>query len=386
MKIQAATIARARRSALRAVLLPEGVKLDQDGAAARTAASILRRKEWSAEFRKTLLVYGEDGRERLLLVGLGKEKEIDAERLRRGAGQAVGRLKSLKLKSLGIELCSRAVPAAAAGSALAEGAGLASYHAPARRKEQEKDALQGAVALLAAERQGEAFAAGVERGAIVAEATNLARELGDLPGNLMTPAELARRATRVARARRLRARVLRQRDLERLNMGGILGVSRGSAEPPCLIELSYRPRRFKKTVCLVGKGLTFDSGGISIKPSANMEDMKFDMCGGAAVIGALEAAARLELPVRVIGVVPAAENMPSGTAQKPGDTLVTASGLTVEVINTDAEGRLILADGLHHAAQLEPDYIVDLATLTGACVVALGHDASGLYSNDERLT
>ncbi|MFG0318947.1 MAG: leucyl aminopeptidase, partial [Planctomycetota bacterium JB042] len=227
---------------------------------------------------------------------------------------------------------------------------------------------------------------GVERGQVVGAAANLARELGDMPGNVLTPTVLAERSTRMARSAGLKSRVYRKKDLERLGMGGILAVNRGSHEPPVLIELTYQPKRFSKTVCLVGKGLTFDTGGISLKPSANMEEMKYDMCGGAAVIGAMDAVARLKPNVKVVGIVPSTDNMPGGAAQKPGDTLETAAGLTVEVINTDAEGRLILADGLHHATKQDPDFIVDLATLTGACVIALGHDAAGLYSNDDGLT
>jgi leucyl aminopeptidase len=174
-------------------------------------------------------------------------------------------------------------------------------------------------------------------------------------------------------------RVLRKPELERRKFGGLLGVSRGSAEPPAFVELEWRPPSYKKTVCLVGKGLTFDSGGISLKPAASMEEMKFDMCGGAAVFGAFMALAQLKPRVRVHGLVPCSENMPGGRAIKPGDILKSAAGKTVEVINTDAEGRLILGDGLWYAQQLGATHLVDIATLTGACVVALGKSTSGLF-------
>jgi leucyl aminopeptidase len=168
-------------------------------------------------------------------------------------------------------------------------------------------------------------------------------------------------------------------------MGGILGVAQGSTEEPRLIVVEHRPKKPKKSVVIVGKGVTFDSGGISIKPARGMEEMKFDMCGAATVLGVMRAVAQLELPLKVVGLIPAAENMPSGTAIKPGDILTMSSGKTVEVDNTDAEGRLLLADGLHYAGKFNPDIVLDFATLTGACVVALGHEAAGIMGNDDEL-
>jgi leucyl aminopeptidase len=198
----------------------------------------------------------------------------------------------------------------------------------------------------------------------------------------MTPTLLAQQARALARRRGLKCTVLGRSQLERLGMGMLLGVAKGSSEEPRLILLEYRPKGALRTLCYVGKGITFDTGGISIKPAASMDEMKFDMCGGAAVLGALDAIAALALPVNVIGVIPACENMPGGSAVKPGDILKSYTGKHVEVLNTDAEGRLILGDALAYAVErYKPDGVVDLATLTGACVVALGHYASGAISN-----
>jgi leucyl aminopeptidase len=231
---------------------------------------------------------------------------------------------------------------------------------------------------------------GVESGRAVGEAVCLARDLGNQPGNVATPTYLAETARRIADERGLALRVLEEEDMLRLGMGGLLGVSQGSLEPAKLIILTYEPKGRKKvdTVALVGKGLTFDSGGISIKPGAKMEDMKFDMCGGAAVLATMQAVAALQVPVRVVGLVPASENLPDGGSYKPGDILTAMNGVTIEVKNTDAEGRLILADALAYATSKlrpKPKAVVDLATLTGACVVALGDQYAGLVSNDDAL-
>ncbi len=211
------------------------------------------------------------------------------------------------------------------------------------------------------------------------------RDLGNAPANLVTPTRLAERAEEIARAVGVKCTVFGRKEIERMKMGGLLAVNRGSAEEPRFIVLEYAPRKARKHVALVGKGITFDSGGISIKPAEKMEEMKFDMCGAAAVIGTIEAAAKLELPVRITGAIPSTENLPSGSAYKPGDIVTMMSGKTVEIVNTDAEGRMILADALHYASQLKPDHLIDYATLTGACVVALASEAAGLFSNDDEL-
>jgi leucyl aminopeptidase len=219
----------------------------------------------------------------------------------------------------------------------------------------------------------------------VADGMRTVRELGNAPANVMTATRLAQRAEEVAKAVGVKCTVYGKREIEKMKMGGLLAVNRGSTEEPRFVVLEYTPRKAKKHVALVGKGITFDSGGISIKPAEKMEEMKFDMCGAAAVIGIVEAAAKLALPVRITGIFASTDNLPSGSAYKPGEIITMMSGKTVEIVNTDAEGRMILGDALHYASELKPDHILDFATLTGACVVALGSEAAGLFSNDDEL-
>ncbi|MEA2237385.1 MAG: leucyl aminopeptidase [Thermoanaerobaculia bacterium] len=219
----------------------------------------------------------------------------------------------------------------------------------------------------------------------VAAGIRTVRDLGNAPPNLATPTFIGHRAEEVAKEIGIKCTVYGKREIEKMKMGGLLAVNRGSAEEPRFIVLEYSPRKAKKHVALVGKGITFDSGGISIKPSDRMEEMKFDMCGAAAVIGTIQAAAMLALPVRVTGVIASTDNLPSGSAYKPGDIITTMSGKTIEIVNTDAEGRVILSDALHYASELKPDHIIDYATLTGACVVALASEAAGLFSNNDEL-
>jgi leucyl aminopeptidase len=219
----------------------------------------------------------------------------------------------------------------------------------------------------------------------VARGVRTARDLGNAPPNEVTPQRLADRAREVARELGIKCTVMDKRQIERLKMGGLLAVNKGSALEPRFVVMEYSPAKARKTVCLVGKGITFDSGGISIKPAERMEEMKFDMCGAATVIGSVEAAARLKIPVKVIAIFAATENLPGGNAYKPGDIITTMSGKTVEIVNTDAEGRMILADALHYASRYEADHLIDYATLTGACVVALASEATGLFSNDDAL-
>jgi leucyl aminopeptidase len=219
----------------------------------------------------------------------------------------------------------------------------------------------------------------------LAEAVETVRNLGNAPANLMTATELASRAEEVCKRVNVKCTVYGKREIARMKMGGLLAVNRGSVEEPRFVVMEYAPKKAKKHVALVGKGITFDSGGISIKPAEKMEEMKFDMCGAAAVIGVIEAAAKLELPVKITGVFASTDNLPSGSAYKPGEIITMMSGKTVEIVNTDAEGRMILADALHYVSQLKPDHVLDYATLTGACVVALGSEAAGLFSGDDEL-
>ena len=229
-------------------------------------------------------------------------------------------------------------------------------------------------------------AAAIKAGVALGDGVNLARDLGDLPGNVCTPTYLRDTAQAISKAGRFTFKAHDKRALKRMKMGGILAVNQGSATEPFLLEMDYKPAGYKRTVCVVGKGLTFDSGGISLKPGNGMEEMRYDMCGAAAVLGLMKVlAATKPKGTRVIGIVGTTDNMPGPDAYKPGDVVTTASGKTIEVINTDAEGRVVLSDAIFHATKYKPDAIIDLATLTGAIVVALGHEAAGLFSRDERL-
>lgn len=327
--------------------------------------------------------------ETLVLAGVGDRRRGGLEALRQAAGEA-----ARAARDAGADRFSVAVPtvvgapADAAASAVVEGVRLGLYVFEAYKTEKSKKSVSAATLLV---RRSDVAAArrGAERGGVLADAVLLVRDLGNEPGNTATPTYLAERAKSLAAETGLACQVLERADMKALGMGALLGVAQGSAEPPKLIVLTHEPARATRrtrTVAVVGKGLTFDSGGISIKPSEKMEDMKFDMCGGAAVLGVMSAVARLRLPLRVVGLVPASENLPDAAAYKPGDILKAMNGVTIEVNNTDAEGRLILADALAYATtklRPRPDAVVDMATLTGACVVALGSGAAGLVSNDD---
>ena len=334
----------------------------------------------------------------LFLVGLGPQGKLSREILRRGAGMAAKlaethRLRTLALRPLpsadllGSPLGKEDHPVRAFACAVAEGAILALYRfdtylsKPVDRPRTLRRIT--VIAESAAERRE--ISRGVSYGTIVAEGTSLARDLANAPANEIYPESLASRARRVGRSSGVRVTVLGEKQIAAHRMGGLLGVSSGSQRPPRFIIMEYnRPAARRGTIVLVGKGVTFDSGGISLKPSAGMAEMKMDMSGAAAVIATLGTAARLKVPLHLVGLAPATENLPSGTALKPGDILRHMNGVTSEVDNTDAEGRLILADALAYAGRYKPDLIIDLATLTGACVVALGHLATGMMGTDER--
>ncbi len=226
----------------------------------------------------------------------------------------------------------------------------------------------------------------IQQGQAIAHGMNVAKDLGNMAPNICTPAYLAKQAKDMAKTHKLKVSVLEQKDMEKLGMGALLSVAQGSRQPAKLIVAEYRGRgKMEKPVVLVGKGVTFDTGGISLKPGANMDEMKYDMCGAASVFGTLTAIAEMKLPINVVGIIPATENMPDGNATKPGDVVTSMSGQTIEVLNTDAEGRLILCDALTYAERYKPDAVIDVATLTGACVIALGHVATGLISNNNEL-
>jgi leucyl aminopeptidase len=316
---------------------------------------------------------------RALWVGLGPRREVTAEQLRRAA--TIGGLVARQRRFSSIAILARsspAVPDSRAVQALTEGAVLANYEGTSYKTSDEPMPWLDRVEIRVA---GTADGVAVERGRVLAECTNVARALSNEPGNVLTPREFAERAAKLARNADLKVEVLDEKKIAQLKMGLLMGVARGSNEPPRLVVLRYEPKRaaHKAVLGLVGKGITFDTGGISIKPADNMDKMKDDMSGGAAVLCAMLAVAKLRAPVRCIGIIPTTENMPGGRAMKPGDILTSAEGKTVEVLNTDAEGRLILGDAMWYARKLGVTHLVDIATLTGACVVALGKTTSGLF-------
>jgi leucyl aminopeptidase len=362
-------------------------------------AAVIASGDFGGKLGESQLVYPRNASRirRVLLLGIGEEAKLDAETLRSAAGSAVAQAIARKAaRVVFVAPALRKLRAAAIAQALVEGAVLAGYRFDTYAKSGGTDAPGRVSAFtLCLERGGDLklARAAARVGVIGAESQNLARQLSNEPANALPPAALAQAAQRMAKEVGLRVRVFDVPELKRRKMGGILAVGSGSVNPPRLIVLEHgrasgKPRRGRRraTLCLVGKGITFDSGGISIKPSASMDEMKHDMSGAAAVVGVLRACALLEVPHHVVGVIAAAENMPSATAYRPGDIVTAMSGKTIEVLNTDAEGRVVLADALHYArTEFEPAAMIDLATLTGACVVALGKWASGLFGNDEKL-
>jgi leucyl aminopeptidase len=336
--------------------------------------------------------------DRVLVMGLGKPEEFTIDRARMVSAEAAKHLRKIGARRVGTivhgagtragaQTSAQGFNPALATQALVEGAVLGLYRFTRYKKEVENKKDIESLTIVERDREKlRGMEEAVRRGRIVAEATNAARDLVNEPGNTLTPTELARRAKELTRRAGVRCRVLGPPELRRLRAGALLGVARGSLEPARLIVLEYPgSRRGGPHLGLVGKGITFDSGGISIKPAENMEAMKGDMAGAAAVIAATRAIAELRLPIHVTAVVAATENLPSGAALKPGDILRAMSGKTIEVINTDAEGRLVLADALHYARQRKVSHLVDAATLTGACVVALGTLNSGAFTNNQGL-
>ncbi len=351
---------------------------------------LLQSKEFEGKANELALVHthGKVPAKRILLVGLGQEKDVTVDQLRQAMGHAVKRVRQVKASFFTVAMPS-VVPSGASSievaQAMAEGAILGSYHFTAYRSEGSAGKDVKGMSLLAAQTsEVRSLAEGVRRGVATAEAAVLVRDLCNHPSNVMTPTKIANEAKTIAKEQSLTLKILEQKEIEKLGMGALLGVARGSHEPPKFIILEYKGSKKKdeRPVVLVGKTITFDTGGISLKPAENMEHMKADMTGGAEVLAAIRAAARLKLPLHLISILPVAENMPGGRAMKPGDVVTTLSGKTVEVQNTDAEGRLILADALAYATRYKPAALIDIATLTGACVVALGQFAIGMFGTD----
>ena len=354
-------------------------------------ARILRRGDLRGKLGATLLLHEVPGAiGRVLLVGLGRAGEFRDKQYREAVAAAVTALHGTGAEEASLHLTElpvgeRSVEWRVAHAVAVAGASGYRFTQMKSKGDDERPALKRLALSVDAAARSRA-ASGLEQGLAVTHGVNLARDLGNLPPNVCTPSHLAGAARELARRYRMKLTVLGREDMERLGMRTLLSVAQGSAEPPRFITLEYRggPRN-QRPVVLVGKGITFDTGGISIKPAAEMDEMKFYMCGAAAVLGTLKAAGEMRLPVNVVGAIPATENMPGGRATRPGDIVKSLSGQTVEILNTDAEGRLILCDALTYIERFRPAAVIDIATLTGACVIALGHVATGLFANDEAL-
>jgi leucyl aminopeptidase len=389
---------RTQRTGCIAVGVYEGRKLspaamELDAASGHALGAALKRGDLEGELGTTLLLHGVANLacERVLLVGLGRRREFLEGRY----GSALG----AAMKALGATgaseatMCLHELPVNGRGAAWKiERAVLALMESRYRfdklksKPSRERRALKKLVFHLPERSEVPEAQAAIDRAAAIAQGIVFAKDLGNLPGNLCTPAYLAEQAREAGKRHGFKVKVLERKDIEKLGMGAFLAVARGSGQPPKLIVMEYRGGRDSaRPVVLVGKGLTFDAGGISIKPALEMDEMKFDMCGAASVFGALRAAALMKLPLNVVGIIPATENMPGGDAIKPGDVVTTMSGRTVEILDTDAEGRLVLCDALTYAARYKPAVVVDVATLTGAIITALGHVATGVFANSDEL-
>jgi leucyl aminopeptidase len=367
---------------------PEPMLLTSDTAVTAAAAAVLASGEYKGGANETLLIHAPAGlaAKRLLIVGLGKLAKATVHSVRNAAGTAVRFAKPRAIRELVFALPqAEQLAAAVCGRAAVEGAFVGDFDPDTYRSDRKDLSVQQFTLAAPAAADKKSMAAAFAEGVIVGESQNFTRMLVNEPGNKLTPTVLGERAAAMAKEVGLSCEVHSTAKLHELKMGAFWSVSQGSEEPPALIVMRYEPEGLTDgpVLGLVGKGITFDTGGISIKPAENMEKMKYDMAGGAAMIGAMRAIALLKPKVRVIGIVCAAENMPDGKAQKPGDVQTAMSGKTIEIINTDAEGRLVLADGLAYAKQLGATHLIDAATLTGACVVALGMVNAGVFSNDD---
>ncbi|MDO9225947.1 MAG: leucyl aminopeptidase [Pseudomonadota bacterium] len=364
-----------------------------DHAAQGYLADILRRGDMDGKAGTTLLLHNVPGLlcDRVLLVGLGKEREFRDKQYRDAVRAAIKTLADTGIGDAALYLSEIPVKKRDLGWNVEQAVLVAEetlYRFDQMKSKPEENKRAPRKLTLAVSRRGElpTGEAAARRGQAIAAGMKLAKDLGNLPGNICTPSHLAKQAEELAKTHGFAVEVLDQAGIEKLGMGSFLSVARGSDEPPHFIILRHQGGAAdQKPTVLVGKGITFDSGGISLKPGADMDEMKYDMCGAASVLGTFHALGELKLPLNVIGLIPTCENMPNGRANKPGDVVTSMSGQTIEILNTDAEGRLILCDALTYAERFEPACVVDIATLTGACVIALGHHTTGLLANDDGL-
>nr|VFJ75610.1 MAG: aminopeptidase A. Metallo peptidase. MEROPS family M17 [Candidatus Kentron sp. FW] len=365
-----------------------------DSATGGAIARVLESGDFEGESGQTLMLHQLPGiaAERVLLVGFGKKEQHTPWRYRSAISSAFDTLGRTGTREAAVFLAELEIPDRDFPwrvRQIVEGVRYAQYRSDWLQTEKKKkpSALDQVSIHLPKDQDMAALERVVREGAAIANGIELARDLGDLPGNICTPTYLAEQARAMAEDKQsATVEILEEKEMEALGMGALLAVASGSRQDAKLILLQYKGGLDDhKPIVLVGKGVTFDAGGISLKPGAKMDEMKFDMCGAASVLGTLHAAMELALPLNIVGIIPATENLPDGNAVKPGDIVTTLSGQTVEILNTDAEGRLILCDALSYAARFEPDAVIDIATLTGACRIALGAHASGLFSNHESL-
>ena len=361
-----------------------------DKALGGMVGKLIKRGEFTAKAGSVCLLYpeGKIAAERLIVIGLGKRADLTLDRLRLAAGKAAAVGRGAGVKNIALAAEGSSFAPEVAGQALAEGSTLGLYQFLRYKSKDEsngKKEIASMTVLTEKSFQVGALAKGVRTGETIAARAAMVRDMVNSPSADMTPTVIAGIAKGLARKLRLKVQVLERDRMRKLGMGALLGVASGSVQPPKFIIVEYRGGGKKPFIALVGKAITFDSGGISLKPPDNMDKMKDDMSGGAAVLGAIANVAALRLPLNVVALVPATENMPSGSAFKPGDVLRTMSGKTIEILNTDAEGRLILADALAYACRYKPAVIVDIATLTGACRVALGQEATGMVGTSEKF-
>ncbi len=327
---------------------------------------------------------------RVMLVGVGKKKEINAKTTREVIEAVMKRLQQEHCANAVITLPLEETSAETHYSLIRETALYAEnavYRFDECKSKPSKQKLVGKITLITVGIDDQLAKKAVAHGKAIAGGMKLARDLSNLPGNICTPTYLAGKAQKLAKKQtKFSCKILDEKEMKKLKMDSLLSVSRGSRQPAKLIIMEHKGgKKDQQPVVLVGKGLTFDAGGISLKPPGKMDEMKYDMCGSASVFGALQACADLKLPLNVVGIIPSSENMPDGDANKPGDIVTSMAGLTIEVLNTDAEGRLILCDALTYAERYNPAVVIDIATLTGACIVALGHHTSGLMANNQKL-
>jgi leucyl aminopeptidase len=357
-------------------------------------SKLLKRGDMDGNAGQQLMIYDTPGvaAERILLVGLGKPRELTMKVFTGALAAAVRQLNEghpteAVCGLCELEIADRSLYQVVRESVLCAEDALYEYTQTKSENKKNPRPLKRLGLMVHDRRQQKAARKALDHAVAIARGVALTKDLANLPGNICTPGYLADEARKLGHGNpKLKVQVLEEKQMEKLGMGSLLSVSRGSRQPAKLIVMEYKGGKpGAKPVVLVGKGLTFDAGGISIKPAAAMDEMKYDMCGGASVFGTLKACLEMELPINLVGVVPSSENLPDGDANKPGDIVTSMSGQTIEILNTDAEGRLILCDALTYSERFEPAAVIDIATLTGACIVALGDQASGLMANNEAL-